>query len=152
MLAGLLFAAAGALAQSPVDIMVADLPEQLAQGSDASVSISLQLTDESAVDSEGVWFLNVVEPLGGGEVRQVSHLLFSAASENPGVFRRNFSTAELARGLEAVIEFRLRGGARPGDYLLALQLYSGPDTNPDRVSADNRLAMEFFPFSVVRAE
>ncbi len=134
-------------AQAPVNINV-DIPSEIAPGSEARVRFALQLLDEAAAGTEGVWFLNVVEPLGGGEVRQVSHLLFAAAREENSVFRRPLSAAELVEGLDTFIEFRLKPAAPPGDYLLALQLFSGRETNPGRVKTENRMAMEFFPFRV----
>ena len=147
-----LWLAAAAMAQSPVSISVSNLPAELARGSSARVGFELRLLDEAVVGTQGVWFLNIVEPLGGGDVRQVAHLLFASAREETTVFRRAFSTAELAGGLDTAIEFRLRPGAPVGSYLLALQLFDGPNTNPGRVKAADRMAMEFFPFRVVAAD
>lgn len=153
VVAWVLFTAA-ALAGSPVSISVVDLPAELAQGTSARVSFTLQLLDPAVLEDEdrGVWFLNIVEPLGGGDVRQVSHLLFSAASEESQIFRRRFSTDELQAGVSTQIEFQLRARPPLGDYLLALQLFKGADTNPGRVQASNRVAMEFFPFRVVEPD
>ena len=142
-----LLLSAAALAQSPVNISL-NLPAELPRGASARVDFELQLLDESLLDSQGVWFLNIVEPLGGGDVRQVSHLLFAAAREENTVFRRAFTTAELQAGLTTTIEFRLRQGAPTGDYLLALQLFNGPNTNPGRVKPADRMVMEFYPFRV----
>ena len=144
----LLLLGPASFASAQVNIQ-ADMPAVVEQGGFARASFSLQLLEGQADLSEGVWFLNVIEPLAGGEVRQVASQLFSSANEEGKVFRQVFSSSELTAGLSTVLEFRLRPGAPPGDYLIALQLYSGRTTNPSRVDPGRRVAMQFLPFTVV---
>lgn len=136
-----------AAAETRVSVQ-AVLPDVMEQGGTASASFSFQLLEDDSGLTEGVWFLNVIEPIGGGEVRQVSSRLFSSAREDGSVFRRVFSTSELAGGLSTVLEFELRRDAPPGEYLIALQLYSGTTTNPSRVDPARRVHMQFLPFRV----
>ncbi len=150
LLAGIfLLLGAGALAQTQVTI-AADMPVELYPGSTATASIQLKVHDAALAAENGVWFLNVVEPLSGGEVRQVSQLLFAAAREDAPVFRRVFTAAELEAGLSASVEFEVRRNAPAGDYLIALQLFRGTNTDPNRTVTADRLAMEFVSFRVVR--
>lgn len=137
------------LAQAQVSI-AADMPVELLAGSTATASIELKVHDAALATDNGVWFLNVVEPLAGGEVRQVSQLLFAAAREDAPVFRRVFTAAELEAGLSASVEFQVRRNAPAGEYLIALQLFRGTNTDPNRTVIEDRLAMEFVSFRVVR--
>ncbi len=145
----LLLACGAAVAQT-VHI-AADVPAEMTQGGSVRATFELQLIDGPDSLEQGVWFLNVVEPLGGGEVRQMTHLLFSAAREDRPVFRQVFSREELEAGLSTTLDFELRRGAQPGDYLIALQLFNGRNTNPGRVRAENRVAMEFVGFTIIPA-
>ncbi len=150
LLAVLLLALAGSGSVAQVEVSVAsNTPETVEQGGVARAEFTLRVTSGADAIGQGVWFLNVIEPLAGGEVRQVSQQLFSSASEEGQLFRRVFSGAELAAGLSTVLEFRLRANAPPGDYLIALTLYEGTVTNPSRVNPARRLAMQFLPFRVV---
>lgn len=142
---------AGAAAAQSVRID-AELPAEMTQGGSARATFDLQLLEAPADLTEGVWFLNVVEPLQGGEVRQMTHLLFSAAREEGKLFRQVFSRAELEAGISTTLEFELRRFAPTGEYLIALQLFNGRDTNPGRVKAADRVAMEFLRFSVLPAQ
>ena len=129
----------------------ASVPAEMVQGGSATASCSFRLLEGPADLSEGVWFLNVVRPVGGGEVEQVTHLLFSRAREDGKLFRTVFSRAELEAGVSGQLEFELRRRAPPGDYVIALQLFNGRVTNPGRVRASERVAMEFVNFTVLPA-
>lgn len=149
LLISLLLACGMAVAQTVR--IAAEVPAEMTQGGSVRATFELQLLDGPDSLDEGVWFLNVVEPLGGGEVRQMTHLLFSSAREDIPVFRQVFSREELEAGLRTTLDFELRRGAQLGDYLIALQLFNGRNTNPGRVLAENRVAMEFVGFSIIPA-
>lgn len=119
------------------------------QGEDGRVQLDLALEDPDGHVREGVWFLNVVEPLAGGEVRQVMHLLFDRATESGDPLRTVWSHERLTSGLSSAIDFRIGRRAPPGDYVLVVQLYSGSVTNSGRVRPQDRVAMEFFPLKVL---
>lgn len=125
-----------------------DLEPTYPPGAVASAAFEVQLLDRELVTDGAVLFLNVVEPIGGGDVRQVGHLLFASASESPGTFHRVLSADELAAGIRTVLDFELRRDARPGDYVVVLQLFHGRNTNPHRVRVEDRLAMKAFPFTI----
>ena len=96
----------------------AELPTQVTQGDTVRASFRLQLLEAPAGFDEGVWFLNVVDPLEGGETRQMAHLLFSAGREEGKLFRQVFSRSELEAGLSTTLEMELRRFAPPGIILL----------------------------------
>src|SRR5690625_5942331 len=77
----------------------ASVPGEMVQGGSATASFSFRLLEGPADLSEGVWFLNVVRPVGGGEVEEVTHLLFSRARVDGKLFRTVFGRGALvARG------------------------------------------------------
>jgi hypothetical protein len=133
-----------------VSMQVSGLQAEYHPGDSGQIGFFLQLLDPGeSVPAQGVWFLNIVEPLDVGNVRQVSQLLFATANEEPVAFRRAFSTAELEAGIEGGLTFSFRSNAPAGTYNLVLQLFEGGNTNPNRVKPGQRLAMKAWPFSIV---
>jgi hypothetical protein len=133
-----------------VAVEVTGLRAQYQPGESGQVGFFLQLLDPEVSALPGVWFLNIVKPLQDGSVRQVAHLLFSSAHEDPEAFRQVFSAAELQAGVAAGLSFTFRGNAAPGDYDMVLQLFEGDNVNPNTVGAQRRIALQSFRFSVVR--
>lgn len=144
----LFLVASFAFAQVEVSVQ-ALMPETIEQGSVVRAEFTLAVTDGADGVEQGVWFLNVVEELGGGEVRQMSTRLFSSGTEDGQLFRRVLSGTELRSGQSTVLELTIRDNAPPGDYLIALQLFEGTVTNPSRVDPGRRLAMRFLPLRIM---
>lgn len=119
-------------------------------GDSGEVRFVLQLLDPGEPIQQGVWFLNIVEPLQGGQVKQMSQQLFASARQEPEVFRTVFTAEELHAGVTGGLAFHFRNNAPVGNYHLVLQLFDGSNTNPDRVAGTRRLAIKAWPFSIVR--
>lgn len=138
-----------ALAQQ-TSMQVTGLQAEYQPGDSGQISFFLQLLDPGEPIEQGVWFLNIVEPLQGGKVKQMSRQLFATARQQPEAFRKVFTTAELQAGVTAELMFQFRNNAPAGTYNLVLQLFEGSNTNPDRVAGTRRLAIKAWPFSIVR--
>jgi hypothetical protein len=147
LLLGCALAGSPAAAQQ-VSIEASGLQSAYLPGESGEISFFLQLHDDAGEITEGVWFLNIVKPSGGGNVKQVAHLLFASAQEDPVAFRRVFSGGELQEGVAAGLSFHFRSRIEPGDYDMVLQLFEGSNTDPGRVAGQRRLAIKSFPFRV----
>ena len=127
----------------------AELVPDMVPGQESVARFTLQLNDEHAAVAQAVWFLNIVQALEDGEVRQVGHLLFDRARESGDGFRRVLSGEQLRAGVSAEVAFRVSGSAPPGEYLIVLQLFEGTTTNPNRVRTADRIAIGDWPFTVL---
>lgn len=135
------------LAQTVSTLVAMD--QELRPGERGNAAFTFRLDDPDMTVTEGVWFLNIVQPLENGDARQVSHLLFDEASEEGDGFRRVFSHEELSGGVTMTVAFRISRNATPGSYLVALQLFRGTVTNPSRVKVDDRVWLELHPLTVL---
>lgn len=120
------------------------------QGQGDEVELRIVLNDPAETLKEGVLFLNVVERDAARGWPQAAHKIFTSAEETPAVFRQPYTGTALRTGVTTSLAFELRAKAKPGDYALVVQLYEGSVTDPNRVSANNRVALKAFHFSIVR--
>lgn len=118
------------------------------QAAEGNVTIFIKLVDESAEFNQAVLFLNIVELLEDGRTPQAAHLIFTKASESPKMFRRAYTRAELLKGVQTELTFKLRERAKPSTYGLVLQVFNGDNTNPNSVTAEQRLAIQSTEFLV----
>ena len=116
------------------------------------MDISIQLVDESAAFKEAVLFLNVVEVDEAGRFPQAAHLIFVRASEEPSIFRKVYSREDLLSGVDTSLRFKLRERAKPATYALVLQAFEGSETSPNRVTVENRIAMQPTEFVILPPE
>lgn len=122
------------------------------QNTEGEVDIAIKLVDEGLEFDQAVLFLNIVELLDDGRTPQAAHLIFSKASEEPKMFRQVYSKVELLEGVNTMLTFKLRESAKPSTYALVLQVFDGENTNPNSVTAEERLAIQTNPFEVEAAQ
>ncbi|NOK79058.1 MAG: hypothetical protein GFH24_608434n15 [Chloroflexi bacterium AL-N5] len=117
-------------------------------GASGTVSISVQLLNPDLDFSQAVVFLNIVEIDERRTYPQVMHQLFSAADAAPDIFKTVYSKEQLLNGVSTNLVFFLRDNAKPGSYSMAIQVFSGNNTDPNRVRVQDRLGIQNFGFSI----
>jgi hypothetical protein len=118
------------------------------QGDSATIDISAQLIDPENVITEAVLFLNVVEVDEAKKYPQAGHLIFADASSPNDITKKVFTGDELRTGLSTTVTFLIKDNAKPANYSLALQLFKGTNTDPNRVQGEDRIDMRNFRFTI----
>jgi hypothetical protein len=118
------------------------------QGDIATVDISVQLIDPENVITEAVLFLNVVEIDEAKKYPQAAHLIFADASSPNDITKKVYTGDELRVGLATTVTFVIKDNAKPANYSLALQLFNGTNTDPNRVKVEERIDMKNFKFTI----
>lgn len=118
------------------------------QGDSATVNIAVRLIDPENLIKEAVLFLNVVEIDAAKTFPQAAHLIFADASSPNDITKKVFTGDELKAGLSTTVTFVIKDNAKPAKYSLALQLFKGQNTNPNRVKLEDRIDIKNFPFTI----
>lgn len=118
------------------------------QGDADEITITLRAVDPSGQFREGVAFLNVVENSRERNWPQAAHKIFAWANEDSRIFQLPLSREAWQEGQHTTLSFRLKRNARPGDYVLVLRLFNGPNTNPHTVQTTDLLGHADFRFSI----
>lgn len=130
--------------------IASNIGESYRAGSEADIDLRIGVHDPVGVLDRGVLFLNVVELRDDGSTPQAMHLVFESAAVTDDIFQVVWDGEALRSGMETRVRVRLRSNAPAGDYAIVVQAFRGEETGPHRVRVENRVAMQSFPFRVVR--
>jgi hypothetical protein len=128
----------------------ANVARHYRSGDEGTLTINLQLEDPEAVIGEAVLFLSVIRLRDTGGYVQATHQIFASAKAEPDIFLTVVRGETLRAGIMTDVIFQLQNRIKLGRYVLVLQLFAGTNTNPHRVSVEERIAMEMFRFRIVK--
>ncbi len=126
----------------------ATMNEVYKQGDTATVDISARLIDPENTITEAVLFLNVVEVDEAKKFPQAGHLIFADASSPNDITKKVFLGEQLKEGLSTTVTFLIKEDAKPANYSLALQLFNGNSTDPNKVKFEDRIDIKSFRFTI----
>ena len=128
----------------------ASLSSSYQRGESDTISLNVRMDDPDNSLREGVIFLNIVENNPAKNYPQAMHLVFdnSRGTAQPNIFNTVFSGDALRAGLSTQLSFRIRDDAPPDNYLLAIQVFRGNNTNPNRVKISDRLGLDLYHFTI----
>jgi len=132
----------------PELITTVSMQDSYPQGGVGTIDITVSMKDPDNVIPEAVFFLNVVEVDEVLTYPQATQALFSFAEISEPIFGVVHKEEELDKTFSTTLKFKLKNNAPVGDYLIAIQLFRGRNTDPNATNFNYRLGLNTYNFLI----